>query len=392
MRKIVRFVCSAVLAGTAAFALPVYAEDAKPAGLSPDEVKKSLGIGFYVQGGYTYNGNASEGATRNSENDLRVFDHKANSFTLDLAQIVISRDTPTIDSSGFKIKLSTGETAKWIHARGLSGAPLASSGTSTAQVGQGTDIVDVTEAYVSYIAPIGKGLRFDFGKMVTFFGAEVIEAKDNPNYSRSLLFNFSIPFTHTGLKTSYAFTDALSASFHIVNGWDNADDNNAGKSLGLSIGYVPAEVFAGYVNFMTGPEQDSNSGNKRTLLDLVATFKPAKNILVLVNYDDGREEKAVLGGTAVWSGAAGIVKYDFNDKYGLAVRVESFDDNDGSRTGTAQTLTEITVTPEVRLAGGLIVRPEYRHDSSDQQSFDRVNGVFTKKSQDTIALGVMYSW
>jgi hypothetical protein len=141
---------------------------------------------------------------------------------------------------------------------------------------------------------------------------------------------------------------------------------------------------------MTGPEQDSNSGNKRTLVDLVATFKPAKNILVLVNYDDGRE--AVAGGTAVWSGAAGIVKYDFNDRYGLAVRVESFDDKDGSRTGTAQTLTEVTVTPEVRLAGGLIVRPEYRHDSSDKLSFDLVNGAFTKKSQDTIALGVMYNW
>ncbi len=58
------------------------------------------------------------------------------------------------------------------------------------------------------------------------------------------------------------------------------------------------------------------------------------------------------------------------------------------RTGTSQKLTEVTVTPEIRLAGGLIVRPEYRHDSSDKQSFD--NG--TKKSQDTIALNAMYRW
>jgi hypothetical protein len=32
--------------------------------------------------------------------------------------------------------------------------------------------------------------------MVTYFGAEVIEAIDNPNYSRSFLFNYAIPFTH----------------------------------------------------------------------------------------------------------------------------------------------------------------------------------------------------
>jgi hypothetical protein len=145
-----------------------------------------------VQGGYTYNGNASNvGPAQAEENDLRVFDHKANSFTLDLAQIVITKDTTALDSSGYKIKLSAGETAKWIHARGLSGAPL-----DRAQAGQDTDAIDLTEAYVSYLAPIGKGLRFDFGKMVTYFGSEVIEAKDNANYSRSLLFNFAIPFTH----------------------------------------------------------------------------------------------------------------------------------------------------------------------------------------------------
>jgi putative OmpL-like beta-barrel porin-2 len=388
MKRIVRCLCSAVLAGMAAIASPAFAKDAMPAGPSPDEVKKALGMSIYVQGGYTYNGNASNvSAAQGAENDLRVFDHKANSFTLDLAQIVIFRDTTAIDSAGYKIKLSAGETAKWTHARGLSGAPL-----DAAQTGQATDAIDVTEAYVSYIAPMGKGLRFDFGKMVTYFGSEVIEAKDNPNYSRSFLFNFSIPFTHTGLKTSYAFTNALSASFHVVNGWDNADDNNAAKSLGLSIGYAPTEALAGYFNFMTGPEQDNNSSNRRTLIDIVATIKPARKLSLILNYDDGKEEKAVPSGAAAWYGMAGIVKYDFNNTYSLSVRAEFFDDKDGARTGTAQTLTEVTVTPEIRLANGLIVRPEYRHDSSNKESFDMTNGAFTKKSQNTIALGVMYTW
>ena len=104
--------------------MPVFADDAKPAApaVSADDIKKALGISFYVQGGYTYNGNASNGATQDSVNDLRVFDHDANSFTLDLAQILISKDTPTPGNVGYRIKLSTGETAKWIHARGLSGA------------------------------------------------------------------------------------------------------------------------------------------------------------------------------------------------------------------------------------------------------------------------------
>ena len=36
----------------------------------------------------------------------------------------------------------------------------------------------------------------DFGKFVTSAGAEVIEAKDNWNYSRSLLFVNAIPYLH----------------------------------------------------------------------------------------------------------------------------------------------------------------------------------------------------
>jgi len=38
------------------------------------------------------------------------------------------------------------------------------------------------------------------------------------------------------------------------------------------------------------------------------------------------------------------------------------------------------------------VRPEYRHDWSNKRSFDIENGAPTKKSQDTLALGVMYRW
>jgi len=187
---------------------------------------------------------------------------------------------------------------------------------------------------------------------------------------------------------SYGFTEALSASFYVVNGWDNAEDNNSGKSLGVSVGYAPAEVFSGYVNYMSGPENDSINHNIRTLVDLVATIKPVKSLSFILNYDDGVEHNYSPNGNATWFGFAGIVKYDFNDTYSLSVRGESFDDPEGIRTGEAQKLTEWTVTPEIRIPGGLVVRPEYRHDASTKQSFDND----TKKYQDTIALGAMYRW
>jgi hypothetical protein len=325
---------------------------------------------IYLQGGYTYNDKASTG----EKNDLRVFDQKADSFGLDLAQIVFTKD-PSAGMVGYKVKVSAGETAKYIHSTGL---------VSSAA----DDPFDITEGYLSYVAPLGKGLRFDYGKMVTFHGAEVIEAIDNVNYSRSFLFNYAIPFTQTGLKMGYAFTDAVSASVHVVNGWDNSTDNNTAKTVGLSIYVAPVEMFSAYINYMQGPEQTDNSRDNRSLLDIVATIKPIKPLSIILNYDNAQEEMGAGASDVKWNGFSGIVKYDINDTYSISVRGESFDDKDGVRTGTAQKLTEVTVTPEIRLSGGIILRPEYRHDSSNKESFD--NG--TKKSQDTIALGAMYRW
>ncbi len=371
-----------------AFASLASAEDAKIGSMTLDELKKALGVSIYLQGGYTYNGNAGIANGDTEQNDFRVFDHKANSFVLDIAQIVFAKDA-TSSSIGYKLKISAGETAKWIHSRGLSGNDPNAAPPANAQVGPGTDSFDLTEAYVSYLAPLGKGLKFDFGKMVTYHGAEVIEAIDDVNYSRSFLFNYAIPFTHTGLKISYTFSDALNASVHIVNGWDNSTDNNKGKTYGLSVGFTPTEAFSTIVNLMSGPEQDSNNSNKRDLVDIVATIKPVKKLSLILNGDYGREQNAAAaGGAAIWSGIAGIAKYEISDKYSIAVRAESFRDPEMFRTTTARHVKEVTFTPEVKLAGGLILRPEYRHDWSDDKVFD--NGA--KKSQDTIALGAMYRW
>ena len=371
----------AIFCACMALSAPAFAEDAKPAGLTLDEMKKALGLSIYVQTGYTYNGNASSltnvPGDPSSENNLRGYDHKANSFGLDLAEIMFAKD-PAESVIGYKVKVSAGETAKLIHATGLGTQP-----TGTAN----PESFDITEAYISYTAPIGKGLRFDMGKMVTYVGAETVEAIDSPNYSRSFLFVFAEPTTHTGVKASYVFSDNVNASIHILNGWDNATDNNTGKCFGTSINVSVGDPFSAYINYMQGPESDNNNHDQRSLIDLVATIRPIKPFALILNYDNGKQDNS--GAASVkWSGISGIVKYDINDTYSISVRGESFDDKDGFRTGTAQKLTEVTVTPEIRLAGGLVVRPEYRHDSSDKQSFD--NG--TKKSQDTIALNAMYRW
>ena len=50
---------------------------------SLEEIKNYLGLSIYLQGGYTFNFRNPDSET----NEQRIFDQKANTFLLDLAQI-----------------------------------------------------------------------------------------------------------------------------------------------------------------------------------------------------------------------------------------------------------------------------------------------------------------
>jgi hypothetical protein len=353
--------------------------EAKPATLEDvkktlEEIKNYLGLSIYLQGGYTFNFRNPDSGT----NEQRIFDQKTNSFLIDLAQIQFLKDAP-VGELGYKLKVSFGETAKFIHSKGL---------------GELDDVVDLTEAYVNYAALLGRGLKLQFGKFVTYHGAEVIEAKDDFNYSRSFLFNYAIPFTHTGFVAGYTFSKSLTANLYVVNGWDNTNDNNKGKTFGTSFVVTPIEPFSMNFNFMYGPEQTDNSSNDRFLFDWVGTLKATKNLTFMVNTDYAHEDKDPLnsGKNSEWYGVAGYAKYDFTDFFSTSIRAEYFDDKDGVRTGIAQKLKEITITPEFKIVKNLLVMPEYRHDWSNKDAFDSHHNTVDRKSQNTIAIGIMYTW
>jgi hypothetical protein len=398
-------VSPAPAAAPATTAAPAPAAPPTVGSMTVDELRKALGFSLYFQGGYVYN-------TRNpgsGENDLRLFDHSANSFSLDLAQIRFQKDAE-VGGLGYNFRFSFGETAEFIHSRGL--GPQYNNLNPGSSDFTGTTPFDLTQANVTYNAPLGKGLQFTFGKFATPMGAEVIEAIDNFNYSRSLLFNYAIPFTHTGLKTYYAFSDVFNAAFYLVNGWDNTTDNNTGKTVGLSFGVTPVKPVNLAFNFMYGPEQDNNNSNERFLFDWVGTFTATKNLTFVLNTDYATEQ-GVLTALGVrdtkWYGIAGYAKYSVNDWFAVALRGEWFKDPDGVRTtyttltsgtvlptGIGQTLKEGTLTTEFKIAKNLILRPEYRHDWSDKNAFGSVNAAPSAlpgghdKTQDTLSIGAMY--
>jgi len=261
------------------------------------------------------------------------------------------------------------------------------------------------EAYFSYLAPVGKGLQIDIGKFVTPAGAEVIETKDNWNYSRSLLFYYAIPYFHFGARAAYKFNDKFTLTGYLVNGWNNVVDNNSDKTLGASLAWNPTKKLSIAENYIAGPEGDlgapTPNTNWRQLSDSVVTYTPTAKLSLMVNGDYGRGDK-IYGVDTVspavdWWGTAGYVKYAFNDKNNFALRYEYYGDPYGytvySGTGfPSGHVQEFTATLTHMLTTSLMTRFEYRGDFANNPIFEKGNPDTHPlvKNQQTLTLGMVY--
>jgi Putative beta-barrel porin-2, OmpL-like. bbp2 len=339
---------------------------------------KDVQANAFVSFGYNYNLNSPS----NRINPMRVFDRNANSLLVDVAELVLQKSVSKIGDVGFRVDLEAGSAIPQV--------------TQSAGLAIGTG-ADLQQALVSYIAPVGAGLRLDFGKFVTHLGLEVIEGYDgyNDNYSRSLLFNYAIAFTHTGVKAGYTFSPQVAATAMIVNGWDLAVDNNKGKSIGLQLALTPASPLAIYLNYMGGPETADTGAFVRHIGDIVATYKVSDMLTLGINGDYGLESGASAvkpKDDAKWSGVAGYVKISPDPKFFVALRAETFKDEGGTRLGLGKNTTanEFTVTPTYKVSSNFVVRAEGRYDSINQDGVFADDKGKSKKNQATIGFNAIF--
>jgi len=334
-----------------------------------------LKVNAFLSSAYSYNGNRpATGAT-----SYRVFDFNDNSFNLDVAELVVQIAPSKPRDAGFRLDFAAGNSIPRI---------------SKTQDQTATQF-DLQQAFASYIAPIGSGLRFDAGKYVTHMGYEVIEGYDgyNDNYSRSTLFGYAIPFTHTGLKASYAFSARVAAMIEVVNGWDLLGDNNRSKSLGAQLSLTPVTPLTVLLNWIGGAEIESDNHTRRDVFDVILIFKPAKALTLGVNGDYGIERGTSAvnpGANATWKGIAGYASVAVTEKFAIALRGETFQDDDGLRlgTGTRTTLSEATITPAYKLSDHVVLRGEVRFDKANQPILANRAGLAEK--QTTVGANVIF--
>jgi putative OmpL-like beta-barrel porin-2 len=332
-----------------------------------------MDISGLIDGYYSYNANRPSDAANDQLNDLYNFNDKTDQFNLSEARLTLNHDP---DPVGAHIDLFYGRTNTLIN-------------------GGSHDQGDyIEQAFMSLKPPKAKGLELDFGKFVTSAGAEVIEAKDNWNYSRSLLFSWAIPYYHFGVRSSLPVSKTETIGVQVVNGWNNVTTNNGGVTIGLTSALVKTK-YTWNVNYYTGPSNADTQKGYRNLIDTTLLLTPNSKFNAYLNYDYGQNRDAITGSglTATgdnnlnhWQGAAVALHEQLTGTSALSGRFEFFHDINGFETGVAQEVKEFTGTYEYKWVEGLLMRLEYRRDWSDEPFFHKGNEGFVD-AQSTVTAG-----
>jgi hypothetical protein len=394
---------------------------------APPSWWSTLTIDGYVEGGIT--GTSPKPA--DGINFGSLFTDKADRPLLNQALVTIQRPLDpkaTGYDFGFKLQTLYGSDARSTQFLGEFAHSINS-----------IDQFNIVEAYGIAHLPwlTSGGIDVKAGQYVTLEGAETIYALTNPFYSHSYIFNFGIPFKHTGAMTIthvnstidiYAGIDTgVNTTFGneiFPNGLPSANNGDDNKAAAFHGGIALNNLFDGALTIMAtthiGPENPDTpaiaaacncnpNGALRYLNDVMATWTVNKQLTLTTDLNYIRDD----GFHATGGGAAQYAVYTINDWLKFGVRGEIWRDNNsffvaafpgnfdfvnaelglpnGSFTGGSTTYAEVTtgftITPSVPTnplgIKQVIMRPEIRYDTSLNGTTPFGGG--TKSSQFTFA-------
>ena len=313
-----------------------------------------------------YQADFGKPATGNSVN-YRQFDTYHNGFTMAALQGTVVKKPKADNPWGFTLQVSVGKNADIMAA--------------TEPAGPNSGLKYLQQAYVTYQNP---NYTVDIGKFLTWIGYEGIVSADNDNYSRSFLFYFAQPIYHVGARASTTVGPA-SVGLYLVNGWNEAEDSNAGKSYGASAnvpigkGSLNLAYYGGNEGAATLNGFGATGGTNVNLGDLVFVYPLSPKLKLALNADYGSAKGLDAGDPGGhFSGAAGYLKYTVDDKSAIGFRYDTFSDPDGFRSGTAARYTSVTGNYDVSLSPTSLLRAEIRYDKSNYSVFNSENGGTSK--------------
>jgi hypothetical protein len=335
-------------------------------------------LGATLEGYYQFNFNEPVDRV----NALRAYDTRSNSFSLQQAAVVIDA-APDVSKDrrfGMRLDFQFGQATEALQG-------------SAANEPRPEVYRNVWQAFGSYIFPVGRGLRVDFGKFASALGYETNYAKDNQAFSRAYLFNF-LPYYHSGLRVTLPVTDKVSVMYTLTNGIQETEDFNNFKSQHASVTLTPTPKISATLNAYVGQEQPDHAepdGPNGFFKVFDAYVSYALTPALTVAADVNRTTNQLTRGseTLALRGIGTYARYQIRKPFAAGLRYEHLDD-DGLFGGVAQKLQEVTVTAEYKIADGFLMRGEYRRDWSDRDFFPGSRPDERKRAQNTLTAGLIW--
>lgn len=359
----------------------------------------TLEIGGWVSASYTYNFEDIDGVALAGSNSGIVaanpFKADSNSFSFDQLWFELERPISEENRAGFRADIVFGKTAGLLS--GLTGG----DGFS------GNDL-EVYQAYVQYLAPIGDGVTIKAGKFATLIGAEVVQAPYNFNITRGQVYNLFQPITHTGILASTT-AGPVDVTVGLVNGTRNFPasdiDVNKNKAILASISGDVNESVSISLAGTWGAAQEAGggalAGDKETIIDLIIGFSPSDSFEAYINADYIDTENDLTGDTDGY-GIAVAGRYAISERTGIAARVEyidlEFEGVGAMARDVPLELFTVTGTVDHKLANNLTVRGEVRWDSAEDSGvpgdtlFIGDNGLLTEDDQLLGGVEIIYNF
>lgn len=174
----------------------------------------------------------------------------------------------------------------------------------------------IQEASAGY--QFADGWWIDAGIYPSYIGFESFISRDDPNYTRSMVADFS-PYFEAGVKVTYQKSPYWSAQFHVFNGWGNIYDIGQDKAVGLQLSYFPGSriTVTDNVFYLPGPAS-------RFFNDFYIKLTPNDAWEVVPILDYGLQQ---AGGQALpWYGGALLAYWHLSSTLALGGRIERYSD------------------------------------------------------------------
>ena len=362
MMQILRWVTSVAMLAASIVPTPGMAEEPKPISQEQSQNVASRFMegklpnwhyGGFVDLGYSLDFNFPENHLfRNRSTTPRV-----NELDLNMAGVYVRKDATTDSRWGMELMGHGGQDALNF-----------GFGVNLPKV-EGSDALrHFGRANLSYLAPVGNGLTLQAGLFNSFIGYESLYAKDNFNYTRAWIADYS-PYLMFGANAQYNFDDKWSGAFFIINEYFHLQNANNLPSYGAQVAYKLNRSWLFKETVYYGPDQSDTSFQFwRFFSDSIVEWKANDDLTLAGEYQVGTQEMAIPGHPRfVYMGATFQMRWHVYGPWSVALRPEVYWDPNGFQTGAEQFIRAVTTTAEYKFPykwTNMIGRLEYRYDES----------------------------